>query len=147
MHRVYLDTCSIQRPLDILNQTRIRLEAEAVLGVLERVEASKIELISSTVLEMETARNPLMIRREHGIQVLSRATSVMFVNDQIEKRAREFVQHGLHAADALHLAAAEAAKADYFCTCDDHFLRRAQIINDLQLGVVSPLELIEKIES
>lgn len=66
MLKVYLDTCSIQRLLDTLSQTRIRLEAEAVLGVLERVEAGEVALVSSTVLEMETARNPLIVRREHG---------------------------------------------------------------------------------
>lgn len=147
MLKVYLDTCSIQRPLDTLSQTRIRLEAEAVLGVLERVEAGEVELISSTVLELETARNPLMVRREHGEQVLSRAVSVVFVDEQIATRANAFVEHGIKATDALHLAVAEAARADYFCTCDDRFLRRALTIDDLQIAVVSPLELIEKIES
>ncbi len=147
MLKVYLDTCSIQRPLDTLSQTRIRLEAEAVLGVLERVEAGEVALVSSTVLEMETARNPLIVRREHGEQVLSRAVSVVFVDEQIARRPSAFVQHGIQATDALHLAAAEAAGADYFCTCDDRFLRRALTIGDLQIAIVSPLALIEKMES
>jgi hypothetical protein len=34
MIKVYLDLCAIQRPLDTLNQVRIVLEAEAVLGIL-----------------------------------------------------------------------------------------------------------------
>lgn len=88
-----------------------------------------------------------MVRREHGEQVLSRAVSVVFVDAPIEMRARAFVQHGIKAIAALHLAAAEAAGADYFCTCDDHFLRRALTISELHIGVVSPLELIEKMES
>ena len=32
---VYLDTCSLQRPLDDQTQIRIRLEAEAVLAIIE----------------------------------------------------------------------------------------------------------------
>ena len=33
--RIYLDTCSLQRPLDDRSQLRIRQEAEAILYVLE----------------------------------------------------------------------------------------------------------------
>ena len=74
--KLYLDTCSIQRPLDTLNQTRLRLEAEAILGILEQVDAGVVELVSSTVLELEIARNSLAMRREHGEQVLRRAKAI-----------------------------------------------------------------------
>ncbi len=109
MTKIYLDTCSIQRPLDTLSQTRLRLEAEAILGVLTQVKAGNVELISSTVLELETQRNPLVIRREHGEQILAQATSIVIVDEQIEERARYFVPVGIKIMDALHLAAAEAA--------------------------------------
>ncbi len=146
MTKIYLDTCSIQRPLDTLNQTRLRLEAEAVLGVLAQVKAGNVELVSSTVLELETQRNPLALRREHGEQVLAQATSIVIVDAQIEQRSLHFVQLGIKIMDALHLAAAEAAGADYFCTCDDRFLRRAKTVAGLQTSVVSLLALIEAIE-
>lgn len=146
MTKIYLDTCSIQRPLDTLSQTRLRLEAEAILGVLTQMKAGNVELISSTVLELETQRNPLAIRREHGEQILAQATSIVIVNEQIEQSSLQFMQIGIKIMDALHLAAAEAAGADYFCTCDDHFLRKAKAVAGLQTSVVSPLELIEVIE-
>lgn len=146
MIKLYLDTCSIQRPLDTLSQTRLRLEAEAILGVLAQVKAGKVELISSTVLEVEIQRNPLTIRREHGEQVLAQTTTIVLVDEPIEQRSTQFVQRGVKAMDALHLAAAEAAEADYFCTCDDRFLQRAKAIAGLRTHVVSPLELIEAIE-
>lgn len=82
----------------------------------------------------------------NGEQILAQATSIMIVDEQIEQRARHFVQVGIKIMDALHLAAAEAARADYFCTCDDHFLRRSKTIVNLTTSVVSPLELIEAIE-
>jgi len=147
MNKIYLDTCSIQRPLDTLSQTRIRLEAEAILGILERVESGEAQLISSTVLELEVSRNSLPVRREHGLQVLNQATSTVVIDEGLEKRARDFVQYGVKAMDALHLVAAEAAGVDFFCTCDDRFLRRAKSLPDLHTIVVSPLELIEAIES
>jgi hypothetical protein len=37
--RIYLDLCSIQRPMDDHAQDRIRLEAEAVLGILVLCDA------------------------------------------------------------------------------------------------------------
>jgi predicted nucleic acid-binding protein len=132
--------------LDTLNQTRLKLEAEAVLGLLELVQSGKIVLLSSTVLELETARNPLAARREHGQQILARATETIVVDPDVENRARTLVDQGLTAMDALHIAAAESAKAEYFCTCDDQILRKATSISPLHTRVVSPLELIEVIE-
>jgi len=44
--KIYLDNCSLQRPLDSRTSTRIALEAEAVLGVLALLESGKIQLIS-----------------------------------------------------------------------------------------------------
>ncbi|MEK7249996.1 MAG: hypothetical protein AAB209_06175 [Bacteroidota bacterium] len=45
--KVYLDNCSLQRPLDSKTQTRIRLEAEAVLVIIALCDEGRIELISS----------------------------------------------------------------------------------------------------
>jgi predicted nucleic acid-binding protein len=48
--------------------------------------------------------------------------------------------------DALHLASAEAAQVDYFCTCDDRLLKKAKTVHDLKTVVVSPIELAEELE-
>ena len=50
---------------------------------------------------------------------------------------------GLKGRDALHLAAAENARVNYFVTCDDKLLRRARRIGST-VRVVSPLELSEE---
>jgi len=147
MLKVYLDTCAIQRPLDTLTQTRIRLEAEAVLGVFKHIKTGAVELFSSTVLEVEIAQNPFSARRELGAQMLENAVTVIPINQSIAGRAAVFVAQGIKPADALHLAAAESAGVDYFCTCDDRFLKRAKRLTNLQTVVVSPLELIEVIEN
>lgn len=144
--KVYLDTCSIQRPLDSKTQIRIILEAEAVLGVIGLCEAGQLELVSSEALMFEMRRNPHTIRRDFGLEVLSKAGSFVVLNERIEKRATELGQARVKALDALHLACAEEAAADYFCTCDDKLLNRAKAIGGLKTRVVSPLELIEAIE-
>jgi predicted nucleic acid-binding protein len=144
--KIYLDMCSIQRPLDTLRQTRVRLEAEAVLGVIALCEAGTVQLISSEVLELELEQNRLPVRKEHAQRVLSWATEVIQVDDTVEQRAATFEDLNIKSIDALHLAAAEAAQADYFCTCDDRLLRKAKQIVDLKVKTLSPLELIEEME-
>jgi predicted nucleic acid-binding protein len=143
--KVYLDNCSIQRPLDSKTQIRIALESEAVLGILSLVEANKIELFSSTILEFEINRNSNQIRKEYALEVLSKAKGFVDVNPKIEKRSSEFGAFGIFALDAVHLACAEEARVDYFCTCDDDLLKRAKRIQDLKVKVVSPLDLVKEI--
>jgi predicted nucleic acid-binding protein len=146
MMKVYLDTCSLQRPLDNKTQVRIILEAEAVLGIISLCESGQLELISSEALMFETNRNPKIIRREFGLEVLAMARIFVPLDNEIENRAREFNKLGLKALDSLHLASAEAARADYLCTCDDKFLRKATKIEGLKSKVVTPIDLVEDVE-
>jgi len=144
--RVYLDNCSLQRPLDSRTRTRVILEAEAILSVLTFLESGRIELVSSEALLFEINRDPDIARREYALEVLSKAQSFVRVNDRVEKRAAGFVAMGLKPLDALHLASAEEARADCFCTCDDRFLGKAKVLAGLTTRVVSPVELIEELE-
>lgn len=143
--KVYLDTCSLQRPLDSRIQIRISLEAEAVLGILSLVEANRIDLISSAILEFEISRNSNQIRKEYALEVLSKAKGFADINPKIEKRSKDFGAFGIYPLDAVHLACAEEARADYFCTCDDDLLKRAKRVRDLKVKVVSPLDLVKEI--
>ena len=143
--KIYLDMCSIQRPLDTKTQPRIAVEAEAILGVLTLCEAAQVELISSDALLFELARNPHPVRKEYAVKVLAKAVVFVPTDNDIEERARAFQAEGIKPLDALHLASAVIAKADYFCTCDDRFLRRAKTADTAQTKVVSPLELITEV--
>jgi len=145
--RVYLDTCSLQRPLDSKTQIRIVLEAEAVLGILTLCESGAVELVSSDALLFETERNPNMSRREYALAALSQAKIFVGVTETVEKRATELNAVGLRPLDALHLASAEAAQAHYFCTCDDKLLTQARAVESLKVKVVSPIELVEEISA
>ncbi len=144
--KIYLDNCSLQRPLDSKNQTRTILEAEAVLGVLTFLESGRVELVSSEALLFEIDRNPNGTRREYALEVLSRAKTFVILSGRVEKRARKLDALGIKPLDALHLASAEEAQVDYFCTCDDKFLKKARAISGLRMRVVSPIELIKELE-
>ncbi len=142
---IYLDTCSIQRPLDTRSHLRITLEADAVLGILSLVETNKVDLISSEILFFEINRNSNQIRKEYALEVVSKAKKFVGMSSKIEKRSREFVDLGVHFLDAVHLASAEEARADYFCTCDDMILKKAKKIPGLKIKVVSPLGLAKEL--
>lgn len=144
--KVYLDTCTVQRPLDSKTQIRIVLEAEAVQGVIALCERGELRLVSSDMLMFEIKRIVHPIRRDYALQLLSKANERVRLNQAIQRRADEFVKAGIKALDALHLASAEWAKVDYFCTCDDKFLKRAKAIENVTVTVLSPIELTEVLE-
>src|ERR1700758_288683 len=109
---LYLDMCSLQRPLDDKTQLRIALEAEAVLGILALCRAGQAQLLSSDALEYEAARNTHPLRKAHTEEILARAVEVIRLSDEIEQSARVYNQGGLKPLDALHLACAVQARAD-----------------------------------
>lgn len=144
--KVYLDTCSIQRPLDDQTQIRIRLETEAVLSIIALIESKQLELLSSEALSFESHRTTNSSRREFALEILAQAAEVVQVDVAIQNRAKQLASRRVMALDALHLASAEAGKADYFCTCDDKLLKKARRLCAATLKVVSPIELLEEIQ-
>ncbi len=137
--------CSLQRPLDDKAQIRIQVEAVAVIGILALCESGQAELISSIALDYETKRNPHPIRKNYATDVLAKARHFIRLSSKVGQRARELNQAGLKPLDALHLACAEEAGADFFCTCDDRLLKRARVVHSGPPKVVNPLELIAEI--
>jgi predicted nucleic acid-binding protein len=143
--KLYLDTCSLQRPLDDKMQPRVALEAEAILTILSLCEAGAFSLVSSEILRYEVGRNPYPQRKAFIMEILARTNADIGLSDAIETRALELQRRGFKALDALHLASAEAEQIDFFCTCDDRLLKRARMQSDIGVTVVSPLELAQEI--
>lgn len=145
--KVYLDSCTIQRPLDTFIVLRNKLEAEAVLGIIGYCDAGKLTLVSSEALDYEMDQNVRAVRKEHARAVLAKATVSVLVDEDVERRTAIFVKRGVKPMDAVHAALAEAASVDYFCSCDDRLLRKLRRMKDVQFKLASPLELIEELES
>lgn len=143
--RIYLDACSLQRPLDDRSQPRINIEAEAVLTILRLVESGNLELLSSEALEFEIDRIPNQQRKVRATEMLKLAKYTIELNDEIETQADGFVKAGIKPMDALHLASASWTKADYFCTCDDKLVKKSKELRGLAAKVVSPLQLIAEV--
>lgn len=51
--KLYLDVSSLNRPFDDQSQSRIRLEAEAVIFILEQIDMSVWSQVSSEIAILE----------------------------------------------------------------------------------------------
>jgi predicted nucleic acid-binding protein len=140
--RIYLDTCSLQRPWDAKTDSRIHLEAEAILVVLTWCDEGEITLIASEVLQFEIERIQDPLRSELAYAALSKCTTYVDMTETVVQRADSLRSRGIQPLDALHLSSAIEAEAEYFCTCDDKFLRRAKALMMENPKVVAPLELV-----
>jgi predicted nucleic acid-binding protein len=100
--------------LDDRTQPRVNVEAEAMLTILRLVESGDLDLLSSDVLEFEFSRIPAARRQARANELLKLASQFLDLNDEIEFEAETFVSAGIKPVDALHLASASWAKADYF---------------------------------
>jgi predicted nucleic acid-binding protein len=143
--RVYLDNCCLQRPLDDQTQPRIKVETEAVLAILSSTRAGDLVLLGSEALDFEISRIPDVQRRDEAKAVLALAAEHWEISDEAQSLAETLSKYGISAMDALHLALASVAKADYFTTCDDNLLKKARSVKDLACKVVSLLGLVAEV--
>jgi predicted nucleic acid-binding protein len=144
MTRVYLDTSAYNRPFDDQTQPKIFLETQAVVIILQMVEARVVELISSSVLEYENSRNPYPIAQEAMSRYLQLAELRQEVSEAIYQRAEALEENGLKAIDALHVACAEAVKSDYLITCDKRLINRC---SGLTTKVINPVDFVLEMNS
>ena len=96
---------------------------ERIFGL---IRLGRVDLVSSEVLEDEARRAPIPERRLEAESLLSLASSAVEIDGPIAQRARDLAALGYGAFDALHLAAAESAGADFLLSTDDRFIRRAE---------------------
>ena len=125
MRTVYLDLCCLNRPFDDQHQPRVRLEAEAILGLIELARHGELRWIGSDILDLESSRNPDIERRRRVETLLRCATFKVAAGKRERQRGRELQTVGFAAFDALHLACAESAGAGVLLTTDDRLRARA----------------------
>jgi predicted nucleic acid-binding protein len=134
---LYLDTCCLNRPFDDQTQSRVFLETESVLAILARITSGYWRLACSAVLLYEVSRIADQTRQQGIGHLLGYAEPAQPLTSGIEQRAAQLCATGFKMMDALHLASAEALKADAFLTTDDRLLTRAQSV-PLSLPVSNP---------
>ena len=96
---------------------------------------------SSAVQRYENSRNPDPERRRFVERVFGLCEVNQVMNNDIQSRAATLAQAGVKPLDALHLASAQAASAEYFLTCDDRLPRRYAG----PLSVLNPVDFVLKL--
>lgn len=139
MRTIYLDLCCVNRPFDDQRQPRVRLEAEAVLGLLQLARLGELTWVGSSVLDLESSRNPDADRRRRVEALLSVATSRVTAGPSERQRGRDVQNLGFRPFDALHIACAESAGAEVLLTTDDRLRNLAvRVQANLALRVENP---------
>jgi len=144
MPRIYLDMCCYCRPFDNNSQSRILLEAEAVLRIVDAVRDKKLHLISSDIVTAELLENP----KEDAVAWIDSVLEFSFdhvqLTSNIEHEAVVIVASGIRPKDALHVASALAGNAEYFCTCDDRLLKKLQATASVNIQALNPIEIVNR---
>lgn len=142
--RIYLDVCCLCRPFDDQSLVRVHLESEAVLSILSLIETGKFKLVSSGAIDYEIENILIQEKRRKVEMFLSLVHNKVGSNPEIEKRAEHLIHRGLHTLDALHIASAEAGKADVFLTTDDQIIKKAKQLK-LRIEIVNPVDWLMEV--
>jgi predicted nucleic acid-binding protein len=128
---IYLNTSVNGRPFDDQSQDRVRQEAEAFVEILAAVVAGRLICLNSDILQLEVRRNPSTTERERIEDFLTLCTEAVAESAEVLHIARALQRLTLRVHDALHLASAAVGRADYFLTCDDRLVSRAEEIQGM----------------
>ena len=145
MTKVYLDNCVLNRPFDDQSQERIRLETEAIILLLARLERKEWTWLGSQALELEIDQTPDAEQQARLRRVIAFVGLTLEIGDQELERASELEKLGFAGFDAVHLACAEIGRADIFLTTDDRLLRLAKrLAKKLRVKVENPLDWMKE---
>jgi len=141
---IYLDICCFNRPFDDQSDLLVRLQTEAKLYVQEMIRSGSLSLIWSAVMDMENAANP-DINRKVAVGDWQKIGLVdVPVSRRVENIALKLALIGIKPMDALHVACAIEAEAEYFLTTDKALLRK--MAKHDHLRVVDPVEFIRALK-
>lgn len=138
--RIYLDNCCYNRPFDNQNQTRIRIESEAILEILKICEYEKeFELIARPILQLEIDNTLNVDKREKVMSLYSLASLEIPFTASVKQRAKELCSISkIKNMDSLHIAFAESGFADIMLTTDDKLIKECSNLN-LSIKVINPV--------
>lgn len=144
--KIYLDACCLNRPFDDQRQPRIRLEAEAISLILQKLHQREWEWVGSEALVYELGQTVDVERRERLLLLAGQSHYLVKITDEILSRAEELEASGFDSYDAIHLASAEQAKIDVFLTTDDAIQRAANRKKTVfSFALANPVRWLEEV--
>lgn len=142
MKKIFFDACCYNRPLDIPQTGRIKLEADAIIYLIDAGANGGYEVVTSTAIHAELSRMPDVERLDEVMWLVRKATNLVQTDTTDIARADELTKQGLTPFDALHCAVA-GRYADVFLTVDDKLLNKARKAG-LQCDVANPIDFLLK---
>jgi len=141
--KLYLDMCVYNRPFDDQSDLRIKLETIACQMIFEKIQAGKIELVWSFMLEFENELNPFTERKGEIVLLSRLARHLIEPNQAIQVKAENLERNGIKGKDSVHLGCALVGGCSHFVTCDDRIIKRSAAL-DLRMVVCNPVGFILK---
>lgn len=142
--KLYLDMCVYNRPFDDQRQPRIIIETQIFIILMEMISENRFDLINSFALEYENSKNPNIENMLKISDFLGYSTNYIFYDESILERSLELEKQGLSGMDAIHVACAERANADFFITCDDKLIKKLQRIDNIGILYYNVIDFIYK---
>jgi len=138
---VYFDNCSNSRLFDADPSPKVKAQADAIRHIIDNRKKDGYVIIGSFAGEAEISKIPDDEKRRMA-ELCYRESIDYNINlsEQIRVRADNLELMGLGKMDAAHLAAAEAAGADFLITTDEKFIKRCAKNNLTAVKVIDPLD-------
>ena len=135
----------LNRPFDDQSQERIRLETEAIILLLARLERKEWTWLGSQALQFEIDKTPDAEQQSRLRHVIEFVSLTLDIGEKELERASELQKLGFVGFDAVHLACAEIGTADVFLTTDDRLLKLAKrLARKLRVKVENPLDWMKE---
>lgn len=80
---MYLDACCLNRPFDDQRQPRVRLEAEAISLILQKLHQHEWEWIGSEILVYELSQTVDVERRERLLLLAGQSHHIVEITEDI----------------------------------------------------------------
>ncbi len=99
----------------------------------------------SYILDYENNQNPYQERKVRIKKWKEYAIEDMEESSEVIETAKELNEKGFQKIDSLHIACAIITKCEYFLTTDDQILKRARLLNDININ--DPIGFVKEILS
>ena len=141
---VYLDNCCFNRPFDDQSSLAIFLETQAKLMIQDFIKDSMLSLVWSFILDFENSANPDENVKENIFSWRVDSSEIIHFEKNILTQAEKLMLLGFGKKDALHIACACKAKADFFITADKGIIRKANLVPEIK--ILNPIDFINYLE-
>lgn len=134
-----MDVCALNRPFDDNSNFRIRMEAQAIIFIIQRILKGTYILCNSDIVEYECSQIPMFEKMSLVKKILELSKEKITLDSNITELAKEFEASNIKPFDALHLASSIIGECDCFISTDDKFLKKAKKVTD-KIKIFNPLE-------